>query len=396
MRDIFLEVLKTSLLAGILIFGIIIIKDKFLTKYSHKFNYFLAIIVIIRMLLIVSIKLSINISDFTKESYTDYHEGIYNFTQSHLNSINTIGYIYIGMLIWLIGLIVVLLYYTYFQGKFYLKVKNNMISVKDIRIEEILNNEKVNLNITKDIKVKIVKGIYSPAIIGILNSIIIIPEQEFSNNDLKWIFRHELVHFKRKDNVIKLLMIFSVALHWFNPLIYILRKFFNEQCELSCDEVVISESKTEDIKEYALLLVKSARYKNTLKLSIMSSQLTNKKVNITKRRVENMLSLKSRKKGVIAVAIALVVICGSIFALNINKVSATTPENNTNTVAEKKLNQSNSDYTDRRAVVKLETYTYKDAPEELRKEHEENCKVLNIEVKDSDVIGKFVSVVWDK
>ncbi|WP_207656032.1 hypothetical protein, partial [Clostridium luticellarii] len=89
MRDIFLEVLRTSLLAGILIFGIIIIKDKFLTKYSHKFNYFLAIIVIIRMLLIVSIKLSINISDFTKESYTDYHEGIYNFTQSHLNSINT-------------------------------------------------------------------------------------------------------------------------------------------------------------------------------------------------------------------------------------------------------------------------------------------------------------------
>ena len=81
-----------------------------------------------------------------------------------------------------------------------------MTSVKDIRIEEILNNEKINLNITKDIRVKIVKGISSPAIIGILNSIIIIPEQEFSNNDLKWIFRHELVHFKRKDNIIKLLV----------------------------------------------------------------------------------------------------------------------------------------------------------------------------------------------
>ncbi|PRR86132.1 M56 family metallopeptidase [Clostridium luticellarii] len=277
-----------------------------------------------------------------------------------------------------------------------------MTSVKDIRIEEILNNEKINLNITKDIRVKIVKGISSPAIIGILNSIIIIPEQEFSNNDLKWIFRHELVHFKRKDNVIKLLMIFSVALHWFNPLIYILRKFFNEQCELSCDEVVISESRTEDIKEYALLLVKSARYKNTLKLSMMSSQLTNKKVNITKRRVENMLSSKSRKKGMAAVAISLAVIGGSLFALNINEVSATTSENNTDTAAEKKFNQSNNGYAGKKsaakrsATVTLKTYTYKDAPEELRKEHEENCKALNIEVKDSDVIGKFVSVVWDK
>ncbi|MFL0197732.1 M56 family metallopeptidase [Clostridium sp. WILCCON 0269] len=402
MSHIFLEVLRTSLLVGILIFGIIITKDKFLAKYSHEFNYFLATMVIVRMLLVVSIKLNINISDLTNKSYAAYHRVIYSLTETHLNNINTIDYTYITMLIWIIGLTGVLLYYACFQGKFYLKIRNNINSVKDTRIEEILNNEKINLNITKDIKVKIVKGISSPAIIGILNSTIIVPEQQFSTNELKWIFRHELVHFKRKDNIIKLLMILSIALHWFNPLIYIFRKFFNEQCELSCDEAVISGSKTEDIKEYALLLVKSARYRNTLKLSIMSSQLTNKKVNITKRRIENMLSLKSKKKGMAAVAISLAVIGSSLFALNINKISATSLENNTNTATEKKSNQNNNNYTDRSTVVKrsaivtLETYAYKNAPEELRKEHEENCRTLNIEVKDSDVIGKFVSVVWDK
>ncbi|UZQ50078.1 M56 family metallopeptidase [Clostridium kluyveri] len=400
MKDIFLEVLRTSLLVGILIFGIIIAKDKFLTKYSHKFNYFLAIIIIIRMLLVVSIKL--NISDFINKNYTAYHRIIYNLAQYHLNSINVIDYTYIAMLIWLMGLIVTLLYYAYFQGKFYFKIRNNMTFIKDRRIVEILNNEKINFNITNNIKVEIVKGISSPAIIGILSSTIIVPDQEFSNNELKWIFRHELVHFKRKDNIIKLLMILSSSLHWFNPLIYIFREFFSEQCELSCDEAIISGSKTEDIKEYALLLVKCARYRNTLKLSMMSSQLTNKKVNITKRRIENMLNLKSRKKGMAAAAISLAVIGGSLFALNINKASAIVEENTTNTVAEKKLNQNNSDYTDRSIVVKrssivtLETYTYKDAPEELRKEHEENCKAINIEVKDSDVIGKFVSVIWDK
>lgn len=402
MKDIFLEVLRTSLLAGMLVFVIIIAKDKFLTKYSHKFNYSLAIIVIIRMLLVVSIKLNINISDFTNKNYTAYHRIIYNLAQYHLNNINVIDYTYIAMLIWLMGLIGTLLYYVYFQGKFYFKIRNNMTSVKDRRIVEILNNEKINFNITKNIKVKTVKEISSPAIIGILNSTIIVPEQQFSNNELKWIFRHELVHFKRKDNIIKLLMILSSALHWFNPLIYIFREFFNEQCELSCDEAVISGFKTEDIKEYALLLVKSARYRNALKLSIMSSQLTNKKVNITKRRIEDMLNLKSRKKGIAAAAISLAVIGSSLFALNINKASATVAENDTNTIAEKKSNQNNNDYTDRSTVIKrsaivtLETYTYKDAPEELRKEHEENCKAINIEVKNSDVIGKFVSIIWDK
>jgi hypothetical protein len=197
-------------------------------------------------------------------------------------------------------------------------------------------------------------------------------------------------------------MILSISLHWFNPLIYIFRKFFNEQCELSCDEAVISRSKIEDIKEYALLLVKSARYRNKLEISIMSSQLTDKKVNITKRRIENMLNLKSRKKGMAAAAILLSVIGGSLFALNINEVSATASQNNTNNVAEKNFNQSNDNYKGKKpaarrsATIKLETYTYKDAPEELRKQHEENCKAVNKEVKDSDIIGKFVSVVWNE
>lgn len=398
MRDIFLEVLRTSLLTGILILGIIITKDKFLAKYSHKFNYFLAVMVIIRMLLVISVKLDININ----ENDTAYYKVIYNLTQSHLNNINTVDYIYIAMLIWIIGSTGVLLYYIYFQGKFYFKVRNNMTSVKNTRILKILIDEKKNFNINKNIKIKIVKGIFSPAVIGILNSTIILPAQQFSNNDIKWILRHELIHFKRKDNIMKLLMILSISLHWFNPLIYIFRKFFNEQCELFCDEAVISRSKIEDIKEYALLLVKSARYRNKLEISIMSSQLTDKKVNITKRRIENMLNLKSRKKGMAAAAILLSVIGGSLFALNINEVSATASQNNTNNVAEKNFNQSNDNYKGKKpaarrsATIKLETYTYKDAPEELRKQHEENCKAVNKEVKDSDIIGKFVSVVWNE
>ncbi|WP_315107811.1 M56 family metallopeptidase [Clostridium intestinale] len=324
MRDIFLEVLRTSLLVSILIAGIIVTKDKFLSKYSYKFNYFLSLIVITRMLLVINIKLKVNIGDFTKESYTAYHEVIYNLTEAPVKNINTIDYTYIGMWIWFIGLIAVLLYYTYFQGKFYSKIKNSMISITEMKIEKILNKERKALNITKDIRVRIVNGISSPALIGLFRATIILPKQEFSNKELSLIFRHELIHFKRKDNIIKLLMILGAAIHWFNPLIYLFRKLFNEQCELSCDEKVISESKIEDIKEYALLLVKSAKHKNTLKISIMSSQLANKKINITKRRVENMLSLRSKKKGIVAGVVMLTVMGGTLFTLNTNKVLAVT------------------------------------------------------------------------
>jgi bla regulator protein blaR1 len=199
-------------------------------------------------------------------------------------------------------------------------------------------------------------------------------------------------------------MIIGAALHWFNPLIYLFRKFFNEQCELSCDEKVINDSKIEDIKEYAMLLVKSARHKNTLKLSIMSSQLTNKKVNITKRRVENMLNLKSKKKGILAGVIALTVIGGTLFTLNSKMVlAATNKSNNENTASQtifvEKQQENvnlNAEQPLKASIIKLETYTYKEASEELKKEHEENCKVNNIKPKDSDVIGKVVKVINDK
>ncbi|WP_286909453.1 M56 family metallopeptidase [Clostridium sp. UBA1652] len=379
MREVFLEVLRTSLLVSILIAAIMFTKDKFLVRYSHRFNYFLALIVIIRMLLVVSIKLKVNIADFAKERYTTYHKVIYNFTEVPANNISLVDYTYIGMWIWVIGLIAVLSYYAYFQGRFYSKIKNNMASVTDKRIEGILNEERKALSITKDIKVEVVNGLSSPALIGLFRATIILPKQDFSNKELSLIFRHELIHFKRKDNITKLLMILGTAIYWFNPLIYLFRKFFNEQCELSCDEKVIHDSKTEDIKEYAMLLVKSARYKNTLKLSIMSSQLTNKKVNITKRRVENMLNLRSKKKGIVAGVVTLTVIGGTLFTLNTNKVLAVTNDETsnsqiTNIENQEELVESYVNINGERPLIHYVTYASEESIKGFIKGLEKNIK----------------------
>ncbi|SHH85673.1 M56 family metallopeptidase [Clostridium intestinale] len=392
MREVFLEVLRTSLLVSILIAGIIVTKDKFLSKYSHKFNYLLSLIVITRMLLLINIKLKVNIADFTKKSYTAYHEVIYNLTEAPVKNINTIDYTYIGMWVWIIGLVAVLLYYTYFQGKFYSKIKNNMASVTDKRIEGILNEERKALSITKDIKVEVVNGLSSPALIGLFRATIILPKQDFSNKELSLIFRHELIHFKRKDNITKLLMILGTAIYWFNPLIYLFRKFFNEQCELSCDEKVIHDSKTEDIKEYSMLLVKSARYKNTLKLSIMSSQLTNKKVNITKRRVENMLNLRSKKKGIVAGVVTLTVIGGTLFTLNTNKVLAVTNDETsnsqiTNIENQEELVESYVNINGERPLIHYVTYASEESIKGFIKGLEKNIKAYD---------GKSEYILQDK
>lgn len=326
MKELFLQVLYTSVLGSILISIIMITNNKLLTKYSYTLNYFLSIVVIIRMLFIAKIEINMPILNkiFTNK------EGINNLNyylfKASTDSKVTFDYINIISIVWLIGAVIIIIYYAYFQFIFYFKLTSNIQTNRNNNLQKLLNTQARAKGISKNIKVNVVNGIPSPLIIGILKNTIVIPSNNYTEKELKFIFNHEITHIKRKDNFLKLLMIFALALHWFNPFVYILRKFFYEQCELSCDEQVIKNIEIMEVKEYALLLLNSVKYKNNLRISAMSSEFTSKKINITKRRIESMLNLKTKKKGTLIAAMSLLVIGGTIFANN--TAFADTPQDN--------------------------------------------------------------------
>lgn len=328
MKVLFLQVLDTSIFASILIALTILSNKKFLTKYTHKFNYFLSLVIIIRMLFIAKIEINIPMINniFTNTEGINNNK-IYLLSTSITNN-KVFDYLDIISKIWLIGVIITIVYYTYFQFVFYFKIKKVMQPHKNDKLQKLLNNQLMANGISKNIKVYAVEGISTPLLIGILKNTIIVPDNTYTDKELKWIFNHELTHLKRKDNLLKVFMTFTLALYWFNPLVYILRRFFYEECELSCDEQVLNNSEIKEIKEYALLLVNSMKYKNSLKVSTISSELINKKINITKRRIESMLSLKRKKNGVLFSVITLLVVGGTIFATNTSNTFADTPKDN--------------------------------------------------------------------
>ena len=316
MKELFGEVLYTSVLGSILISIIMITNNKFLTKYSYTLNYFLSVVVIVRMLFITKIEINIPIVNEIFTNKANISNLNYYLFKASTNSKATFDYINILSIVWLIGAVIIIIYYAYFHFIFYFKLTSNIQTNRNNNLQKLLNNQVRAKGINKNIKVNVVNGIPSPLIIGILKNTIVIPSNNYTEKELKWIFNHELTHIKRKDNLLKLLMIFALALHWFNPFVYILRKFFYEQCELSCDEQVIKNIEIMEVKEYALLLLNSVKYKNNLRISAMSSELTSKKINITKRRIESMLNLKTKKKGTLIAAMTLLVIGGTIFANN--------------------------------------------------------------------------------
>lgn len=73
--------------------------------------------------------------------------------------------------------------------------------------------------------------------------------EKLSQEEIRYVFLHELTHFKNGDTIIAIIGALVKIIHWFNPFVYIGLKKMNEDCELACDyEVLKSLNKNESLK----------------------------------------------------------------------------------------------------------------------------------------------------
>src|SRR5699024_325077 len=94
-----------------------------------------------------------------------------------------------------------------------------------------------------------------PLIVGLINPTLYLPEYEISDNDLNYILMHELTHYKRHDLLYKWFAMFVLSIHWFNPLIYVVSKQIDEECEISCDYEVCKNLSDNDKKYYMAMIL---------------------------------------------------------------------------------------------------------------------------------------------
>lgn len=76
-------------------------------------------------------------------------------------------------------------------------------------------------------------------LVGFFHPAILLPPVKFAGDELSLILKHELIHFKRHDLWYKALILEATALHWFNPVVYLMAKAAAVQCEISCDALVL-------------------------------------------------------------------------------------------------------------------------------------------------------------
>ena len=102
------------------------------------------------------------------------------------------------------------------------------------------NLVKEELGVRRNIRLYRNKGFGSAMITGIFRCSIILPNGEFTREQLRVIFFHELTHYKSYDLLYKLLGMFVGVVHHWNPFSKNLLKLLTEWSEYDCDRKAIA------------------------------------------------------------------------------------------------------------------------------------------------------------
>ncbi len=165
----------------------------------------------------------------------------------------------------------------------------------------------------------------TPMLIGFPAPCIVIPQLAFVENgmkpELQHILQHELTHYHRHDLLYKWFVAAVCSLHWFNPLMLLVRREINRSCELACDEAVIRRLRGEERQSYGETLLAIASGKR-LPAGILATTMCEEK-RALKERLESIMIYKNKSVAVVAVSLVLsLVLAGCSVALGAANVSS--------------------------------------------------------------------------
>ncbi len=152
------------------------------------------------------------------------------------------------------------------------------------------------------------EAVTTPAVTGLLRPRLLLPHERYDVQELRYILRHELCHLKRRDMLFKLVLLAANAMHWFNPIVYLMLRQADEDIELACDSAA-----TDDLDR-----AERAAYSRTLLAAVQSNVRAlpattcfGGTVERLKRRITNVLGAqKKRGLGVVALVLALTLAAG--------------------------------------------------------------------------------------
>lgn len=147
----------------------------------------------------------------------------------------------------------------------------------------------------------------TPFILGVIHPKIYLPS-DIGESDAVYVTAHEKAHIKRLDYIWKPLGFLLLAVHWFNPAVWLSYVLFCRDIEFACDEKVIRELGAEEKKKYSEALLNLSAPKHM----ISACPLAFGEVGV-KERIKSVLNYKKPAFWVVLLSLILVFITATCF-----------------------------------------------------------------------------------
>lgn len=196
--------------------------------------------------------------------------------------------------------------------------------------------------------------ICGPCIIGFFRQKIVFPESFPLHPDFIMVYKHEHTHLKNHDNLVKLLCLFVLCLHWMNPVAYLLLFLYIDTAEIVSDSAAVDGCTKEKRQDYASLLVLEASTSD-IRPAVWKNNLSGHKNNkegkdfkTLKRRITYMM--KEKRKGMlqrgIMVAVSALTVVASAGTIMAYEPVSSSDESFEEFISDDALNNFGDDYID--------------------------------------------------
>lgn len=188
----------------------------------------------------------------------------------------------------------------YINSYYYLRKTLNLLpATTNNQMYDIL--KKVSGKKKTHIKIVVHSSIQSPAVLGFLSPILILPNENYTDDELYGILTHEWAHIQYKHTYIKLATDIICFIFWWNPIFHLLSSEISHILEMHSDKKVCETLNSKQQRTYLEVILKTTKNMDSEKFSFQATcSLTQKdtKKNLSQRFrmiLENAYTKKTYK-----------------------------------------------------------------------------------------------------
>lgn len=181
-------------------------------------------------------------------------------------------------------------------------------------LEDLIQRCRREMGYRGPLEVLVTDAVDIPALFGPFRPRLLLPRgllDRLSVEDARHVLRHELAHLKRRDVLVDWLAAILAVPHWFNPLVWVVRRRMRQDRELACDEMVLRSRRGADARAYGEAMIRlleglsrPARPTGVVAVAEGTAQV--------ERRIRMIARFSTDRRGASLAGIALMLLLGAV------------------------------------------------------------------------------------